>query len=126
MKKLFAVLTALCMILASAALAEEGPEKTYADEHPGVLAFDSYWVSGDAQVRIDAHHTDGGYEIAVVEMTGENTFNSWEYLLTYDEETRSLVADGTGMMSSNVFDETGAITDTKYLYEDGTARFFIN
>ena len=126
MKKLFAVLTALCLILASAAFAEEGPEKTYADEHPGVLAFDSYWVSGDAKVRIDACHTDGGYEIVVVEMTGENTFNAWEYLLTYDEETKSLVANGTGMMSSNVFDETGAITDSKYLYEDGTARFFIN
>ena len=126
MKKLLAILTVLCMILATAALAEEGAQKTYADEHPEVLAFDSYWVSGDAQIRIDARHADDGYEIVVTEMTGENTFNSWEYLLEYDEATKSLAANGNGMKSANVFDETGTITDTKYEYEDGSARFFIN
>lgn len=126
MKKLFAVLTALCLILAAAACAGEAAEKTYADEHPDVLAFDSCWVSGDAQVRIDACHADDGYEIVVVEMTGDSTFNSWEYLLEYDEETKSLVADGNGMKSANVFDATGTITDSKYEYEDGSARFFIN
>ena len=77
MKKLLGILFILCLVLSSAAAAEEAGEKTYWEEHPGVLAFDSYWVSGDAQIRIDAHHTDGGYEILVVEMTGENTFNSW-------------------------------------------------
>ena len=127
MKKLIALFLVLCLSVAvMSAFAEEGAEKTYADEHPGVLAFDSYWVSGDAKVRIDAGHTDDGYEIVVTAMTGENTFNSWEYLLTYDEETKSLVADGTGMKSANVFDETGTITDSRYEYEDGSARFFIN
>ena len=126
-KKLIALLLVLCVSAAAmTAYAEEDAEKTYADEHPGVLAFDSYWVSGDAKIRIDANHTDDGYEIVVIEMTGENTFNSWEYLLTYDEETKSLVADGNGMKSSNVFDGTGTITDSRYEYEDGGARFFIN
>ena len=106
--------------------ASETGEKTYREEHPGVLSFDSCWVSGDAQVRMDAYHTDGGYEIRIVEMTGENTFNSWEYLLTYDEETKSLVADKTGMKSSNTFDQTGAVTDFEKKYEDGSARFFLN
>ena len=127
MKKLIALLLVLCISAAAiTAFAEGTVEKTYADEHPGVLAFDSYWVSGDANIRIDAGHTDDGYEIVVVEMTGENTFNSWEYLLTYDEATKSLVADGNGMKSANVFDETGTITDSEYEYEDGSARFFIN
>jgi hypothetical protein len=127
MKKLIALLLVLCFSVAAiTAFGEEAPEKTYADEHPGVLAFDSYWVSGDAKIRIDADHTDDGYEIVVIEMTGENTFNSWEYLLTYDEETKSLVADGNGMKSSNVFDGTWTITDSRYEYEDGGARFFIN
>ena len=127
MKKLIALLLVLCVSAAAmTAYAEEDAEKTYADEHPGVLAFDSYWVSGDAKIRIDADHTDDGCEIVVIEMTGENTFNSWEYLLTYDEETKSLVADGNGMKSSNVFDGTGTITDSRYEYEDGGARFFIN
>ena len=126
MKKLFAILLALCLVLTSAAFAEEGEEKTYSEEHPGVLAFDSYWVSGDAQVRIEGRHTDGGYEMLIVEMTGERTFNSWEYLLTYEEETKSLVADQTGMKSANTFDETGTVTDSVYEYEDGSARFFIN
>lgn len=127
MKKLIALLLVFCFSVAAVtAFAGEAAEKTYADEHPGVLAFDSYWVSGDAKIRIDARHTDDGYEIVVVEMTGEKTFNSWEYLLTYDEATKSLVADGNGMKSANVFDETGTITDSKYEYEDGSARFFIN
>ncbi len=126
MKKLFALLLTLCLIVTAAALGEETEEKAYWEEHPGVLAFDSYWVSGDAQVRIEGNHTDGGYEILIVEMTGENTFNSWEYLLVYDEETNSLVADQTGMKSANTFDETGTITDSVYEYEDGSARFFLN
>ena len=126
MKKIFIILTALCMILASAAFAEETEEKAYWEEHPGVLAFDSFWVSGDAQIRIEGHHTDGGYEINVVEMTGENTFNAWEYLLTYDEGTKSLVADKTGMKSDNTFDETGTVINFVREYEDGSARFFIN
>ena len=127
MKKLIALLLILCLSAAAmTAFAGEDAEKTYADEHPGVLAFDSYWVSGDAKIRIDAGHTEDGYEIVVIEMTGENTFNSWEYLLTYDEETKSLVADGNGMKSSNTFDGTGTITDSRYEYADGSARFFIN
>ena len=126
MKKLFTAIMALCLILSAAAFAEETENKAYREEHPGVLAFDSYRVSGDAQVRIDAYHTDGGYEILVVEMTGENTFNSWEYLLTYDEETKSLAADKTGLKSSNTFDETGTVTGSVNEYEDGSARFFIN
>ena len=126
MKKTIAVLAALCLVLTTAALAGESAVKTYADEHPGVLAFDSYWVSDDAQIRIDAGHTDDGYEIVVTEMTGEDTFNSWEYLPEYDEATKSLVANGNGMKSANVFDKTGTITSSKYEYEDGSARFFIN
>ena len=127
MKKLIALLLVLCLSVAAVtAFGEEAAQKTYADEHPGVLAFNSYWVSGDAKIRIDARDADDGYEIVVVEMTGEKTFNSWEYLLTYDEETKSLVADKNGMKSANVFDETGTITDSKYEYEDGSARFFIN
>lgn len=123
MKKIIVILTVCCLALGTATAFAE---KTYAEEHPDVLAFDSYWVSGDAQVRIDACHTDGGYEILIIEMTGENTFNSWEYLLTYDEEKKELVAERTGMKSANTFDATGTITDSKYEYEDGTARFFIN
>ena len=126
MKKLFAAIMALCLILSGTVFSEETESKVYWKEHPGVLTFDSYWVSGDAQIRIDAHHTDGGYEILVVEMTGDNSFNSWEYLLTYDEETNSLIADKTGMKSSNSFDETGTVTSSVSEYEDGSARFFIN
>ena len=126
LKKLLAILSALCLVSAAAVSAEEAGETPYWQEHPGVLAFDSFWVSADAQVRLDGRHTDGGYEMLAVEMTGENTFNSWEYLLVYDEETKALVADGTGMKSANTFDETGTITDSVYQYEDGSARFFLN
>ncbi len=127
MKKLIMILLVLCFSVAAiTAFAGNAPEKTYADEHPGVLAFNSYWVSGDAKIRIDARDSDDGYEIVVVEMTGEKSFNSWEYLLEYDEETKSLVADGNGMKAANTFDETGTITDSQYEYEDGSARFFIN
>ena len=104
----------------------DGEEPTYSEQHPEVLAFDSYWVSGDGQVRIDAHHTDGGYEISVVEMTGKTTFNSWEYLLVWDEEAKALVANGTGMKSACTMDENGNVTESKVEYEDSSAEFFIN
>ncbi len=118
MKKFFAVLMALCMLLCASAFAEESDAE--------VPAFSSYWVSGDAQIRILISPMDYGYELLVQEMTGENTFNSWEYLLLYDAETKSLVANGSGMKSANTFDETGMITESTYEYEDGSARFFIN
>ena len=69
-KKIIIILTTLCLILASAAFAENVGGKPYWEDHPGVLAFDSYWVSGDAQVRMRGSHTGGGYEMQVVEMTG--------------------------------------------------------
>ena len=54
MKKWIAMLLALCLVLGCGlgCLAEEAAEKTYSELHPEVLAFDSYWVSGDAAVRI--------------------------------------------------------------------------
>ncbi len=128
MKKRTALISVLvlALTLCFSVFAEESPEMTYAEMHPDVLAFDSYWVSGDGTVRIDSNATEGGFEMLIVEMTGDTAFNSWEYLLTYDEENKRLVADGTGMKSANRFDETGVITDSQYEYEDGTAYFFIN
>lgn len=122
------MLLALCLVLGCGlgCLAEEAAEKTYSELHPEVLAFDSYWVSGDAAVRIDARHTEGGYEMNIVEMTGENTFNSWEYLLVYDEEKKALVANGTGMKYANTFGDGGEIIESQKEYEDGNASFYIN
>ena len=68
MKKLMAILMVMAMLLslsaAALAEAEEVPEsegwsdETWVDfpvQHPDALAFDSYWVSGDGMVRIDAN-----------------------------------------------------------------------
>ena len=127
MKKLFAILLVLILAMCAAAFAEEEEEEwvPFPELHPEAKAFESYWVSGDAQVRINAFCRDDCFEMIIVEMTGEDTFNSWEYIMNYDDETGRLVCDGVGLKSVNriVDDE---IAEFHNEYEDGYATFFLN
>ena len=128
MKKLFAALLSLMIAAAACAMACAEDEEwiDFPDRYPGARAFESYWVSGDAQVRIDAFCRLDGFEMNIVWMTGEHTFTAWEYIMTYDEETGRLVCSGTGMMTENTIDDAGEITRCDTVYEDGTASFWLN
>ncbi len=127
MKRICLLLTALVLALAmgTTAFAEEAG-KNYAELHPEVRQFLSYWVSGDGTIRISAAAAEEAVEMVIIQMTGENTFTSWEYVLTYNAETNTLDADATGMKAENTFSEGGEITESVYAYDDGTAAFSLN
>ena len=99
---------------------------TYAELNPGVEVFDGIWVSGDGLTRIEAALRLDRFEVLIIRKTGDHAFTSWEYLPEYDAAAGTLVA-GNGLMSTNIWtdEEDGLITDSKYLYEDGTAVFAI-
>lgn len=127
MKKLISLLLALTLVLSlSAAPAEEESEWVdFADRYPEAKAFDSFWVSGDGQVRINAFCRLDGFEMIIEWMTGDDTFTYWEYLMTYDQENHKLVCDGIGLMAENKIKD-GEVTESKTIYQDGTASFWLN
>ena len=122
MKKLLAVLLTLALAICAAADAEENEWTDFADLHPEARAFDSIWVSDDGRVRIDAFCRDDGFEMIIEEMTGADSFNAWEYLMTYDDENHRLVCDCAGLKSVNRIAD-GEVAESHVEYEDGSAAF---
>ena len=125
MKKLFAILLVLALTVCAAAFAEEEEWVDFADLHPEARSFDSYWVSGDAQVRVNGFCRSDAFEMIIVEMTSDRTFNAWEYIMTYDDDTHMLICDGDGLKSVNTF-ENGEIVESHNEYENGSASFFLD
>ena len=127
MKKTMAILLALALALGCAfAAAETEEETTYAQEHPGVMKYDGYWVSEDERTLVEIGVRLDGVEMVIYRTPGEKEFVSWEYLLTYDDETGTLHSDN-GMKSTNTVQEDGGLGDSSvYEYEDGQTDFSIN
>ena len=128
MKKLIATVMALLMVLTAAGtvIAEEeftGP--SYAEEHPGVEAYDGYWISEDRTTLAEIGVRQDRVEIVVYRTPGEMEFTSWEYLPEYDDSTKTLKADN-GMKSLNQVAENGDLADSQYTYDDGAATFSID
>ena len=127
MKKTLAALLALALVLSCAfAMAEGSEEKTYAQEHPGVMKYDGYWVSDDMLTLIEIGVRLDGVEMLIFRTPGKKEFTSWEYLLTYDDATNTLHSDN-GMKSTNTVQPDGGLGNSSvYAYEDGQADFSIN
>lgn len=127
MKKIMAMLLALALGLSCAfAMAEDAEEKTYAQEHPGVMRYDGYWVSEDALTLIEIGVRLDGVEMVIYRTPGQKEFTSWEYLLTYDDATGTLHSDN-GMKSTNTVQEDGELgSSSVYAYDDGQADFSIS
>jgi len=127
MKKTMVTLLALALVLTCAfAMAENTEEKTYAQEHPGVVNYDGYWISEDANTLIEIGVRLDGVEMLIFRTPGQKEFTSWEYLLTYDDSTGTLHSDN-GMKSTNTVQEDGSLGDSSvYEFEDGQADFSIN
>ncbi len=130
MKKLWAMMLALALApavcVSAFAEAEDTEWVDFPVLHPEALAFESNWVSGDAMIRINGFCRLDAFEMHIVEMTGENTFNSWEYIMDYDDEQHKLICNGIGLKAANTFDAEGMITESVTEYEDGNATFFLN
>ena len=103
MKKGLAIIVALLTLMTgcTAVLAEDDsvPAST-----PEMKAYESSWISDDGQTRIRIGRQDKGFQIEVVKFTGEDSFDSWEYLAGFDEETKS-IRDALGMKEACVIKE---------------------
>ena len=127
MKKMMAILLALALMLNCAlVMAENAEEKTYAEEHPGVMNYDGYWLSEDESTLIEIGVRLDGVEMLIYRTPGQKEFTSWEYLLTYDDAAGTLHSDN-GMKSTNTVQENGELGSASvYEYDDGQADFSIN
>ena len=125
MKKLFALILAVCLSLtALAALAEEDPIGYYPDEHPEAKAFMSAWVTENGDWRIEMYGEDGCIKPYIVHRLGDNKEDIWEYATILDEKnSNQLTADPVGLHYKQ--DTATEKWDTTY-YEDGNATFVIN
>ena len=86
--------------------------------------FEGVWVCGRAEIRMI--RADMGYKAVITWASSYAENNAWEYTLLYDAQTDSIIDEGTGVMSTTVFDENGNETSYTENYTDGTARFRLN
>ena len=125
MKKLFALILAICLsVTVLAALAEEDDFGYYPDEYPESQVFMSTWVAEDGDWRVEMYGEDGGIKPYIVHRLGDNKEDIWEYAVALDAEDHSrltAVPFGLHYMQDTVSGEW----DVTY-YEDGDAVFTIN
>ena len=125
MKKLLALLLALCLVLGlAAAFAEEDELSCYTDEHPEAKAFYSTWVADNGDWRIEVYDEDGGLKLYIVHKLGDNKEDIWEYAAALDANDSSLLtAVPLGLHYKQ--DTVSGEWDVTY-YEDGDATFSID
>ena len=124
MKKMFALLLALCLALAAAsALAEEDEFGYYPDENPESKPFVSTWIAENGDWRIEMYGEDGGIKPYIVHKLGDNKEDIWEYATALNPEKTALTAVPFGLHYQQ--DTVSGNWDVNY-YEDGDAVFTLN
>ena len=127
MKKLIALLMALCLSLGAVAAFAEDDETDnddiacYLDDHPEAAVYVSAWVAEDGNWSIEAFDEDGGIKLRVVHKLGGNKQDVWEYSADLNEENKlTTVPFGLHYQEDTVTSDW----DVTY-YEDGDAEFEI-
>lgn len=125
MKKLLAMILALCLLAtAAAALAEEDDDiPYYPDEHPECLPFLSDWVAEDGEWRVEMYAEDDGIKPYIVHRLGDNKEDIWEYAVDMSEDNKSMIAVPFGLHYRQ--DTVSGNWDETY-YEDGEATFTLD
>ena len=124
MKKMFALLLALCLALAAAsALAEEDEFGYYPDENPESKPFVSTWIAENGDWRIEMYGEDGGIKPYIVHKLGDNKEDIWEYATALNPEKTALTAVPFGLHYQQ--DTVSGNWDVNY-YEDEDAVFTLN
>ena len=124
MKKMFALLLALCLALAAvSALAEEDEFGYYPDENPESKPFVSTWIAENGDWRIEMYGEDGGIKPYIVHKLGDNKEDIWEYATALNPEKTALTAVPFGLHYQQ--DTVSGNWDVNY-YEDGDAVFTLN
>ena len=106
MKKVIAILTALVLALGLGCTFAMAEDDSVPPSTPEMKAYESAWISEDGQTLVWIGRQDEGFQIEAVQMTGENTFTSWEYLSMFDEETKS-IKDAQGIKGDYKVTEEG-------------------
>ena len=122
MKKLFALILTIFLILnALPAFAEEFG--FYSDERPEAKAFVSTWVAENGDWRIEVYDEDGGLELMIVHVLGDNKLDVWEYSAALSVDGKALEAVPLGLHFQQ--DTVTGNWNINY-YEDGDAAFTLN
>ncbi len=122
MKKLFALLLALCLSIAAVAAFAEDEIGDYLAGHPEAAVYVSSWVAENGDWRVDCFNEDGGIKVGVIHRLGDNREDVWEYSTDIDQNGRLLAVPlGLHYQQDTVTNEW----NVNY-YEDGDAEFFIN
>ena len=122
MKKLLALVLALCLTVSAVAAFAEEDIADYLDSHPEAAAYVSAWAAEDGDWRIEFYNEDGGIKTAVYHRLGDNLEDIWEYSVAMGEKgTLTAVPLGLHYQQDTV---TGNWPVT--YYEDGDAEFAIN
>ena len=119
MKKLLALVLALCLTVSAVAAFAEEDIADYLDSHPEAAAYVSAWAAEDGDWRIEFYNEDGGIKTAVYHRLGDNLEDIWEYSVAMGEKgTLTAVPLGLHYKQDTVSDQW----DVTY-YEDGDATF---
>ncbi|MBQ6174225.1 MAG: hypothetical protein IJK28_06350 [Clostridia bacterium] len=122
MKKLIALLMALCLAVGmTAAFAEEDEDMvSYVKENPAAAPFVSAWVAEDGEWSVEVFDEDGGLKLMIVHKLGDNKEDVWEYSADLTENKLTTVPLGLHYKQDTVSGDW----DVTY-YEDGDAEFEI-
>ncbi len=123
MKKLFAMILALCLLAAAAALAEEDDIGYYPDEHPECLPYLSAWVAEDGDWRVEMYGEDGGIKPMIIHRLGDNKEDIWEYAVALNGDKTALTAVPLGL---HYRQDTVTYNWDEIYYEDGDAVFSLD
>ncbi len=123
MKKLFALLLALCLLAATAALAEEDDFGYYPDDHPECKPYVNNWAAEKGDWRIEMYGEDGSVKSYIVHQLGDDKEDIWEYALAMNADNTAMTSTPFGLHYKQDT-ETGD-WDVTY-YEDGEASFTLD
>ena len=121
MKKWFALLAAMIILMCAAALAEEGNEPAANPE--AVRLYSSEWADNFTSAKI---YAEGDHWRVWV--TSSDGATEWDYCCRYDEEQKTLVSmdEPINVKTEVRIDEEGSEIGRTEVYSDGKAVFSLN
>ena len=122
MKKIIALFLVLCFSLAAAAVLAEDDIGYYLDDHPEAIVYESTWIAGNGDWRIEVYGEDGGMKLMAVHRLGDNKEDIWEYSAALDEDGK-LTPVPLGL---HYRQDTVTYDLDLTWYEDGDAEFSIS
>ena len=122
MRKLFALVLAVCLSITGATALAEDDIGYYPDDYPESKVYINTWIAEDGDWRIEVYGEDGGIKPMIVHRLGDNKEDIWEYAMALGQNGE-LTAVPFGLHYKQ--DTVTGNWDVTY-YEDGEATLAIN